>query len=97
MLAFEAFLKDLKHSLRMFRQSPAFTLAAVAALALGIGANTAIFSVINTVLLKRLPLPEADRLVIFQTTSPQGAGAGGRSSSIRTRTIRGTTSRSGDG
>ncbi|HEV3141625.1 MAG TPA: ABC transporter permease, partial [Vicinamibacterales bacterium] len=71
---FDSFLKDLKHSLRMFRRSPGFTIAAVAALTLGIGTNTAIFTVVNAVLLKPIPFPEPDRLVIFQTTSPQGSG-----------------------
>src|SRR5688500_1601006 len=70
----EAFVKDLKHSLRMFRQSPAFTLAAVAAMTLGIGANTAIFSVVNAVLLKPVSFPEPERLVMFMNTSPQGSG-----------------------
>ena len=76
MLPFETFLKDLKHSLRMFAKSPAFTLAAVAALTLGIGVNTAIFSVVNAVLLKPVSFPDPDRLVVFMTTSPQGAGSG---------------------
>ena len=67
-------LKDLKHSLRMFASSPAFTLAAISALTLGIGVNTAIFSVVNAVLLRPIPFPDADRIVLFMNTSPQGSG-----------------------
>src|SRR5438105_3041817 len=70
----ENLIKDLKHSLRMFLKNPAFTFAAVAALALGIGANTAIFSIVNAVLLKPVTFPDADRLVFFVNTSPQGQG-----------------------
>src|SRR5918999_2354958 len=67
-------VKDLKQSLRIFAQSPAFTFAAVAAPTLGIGANTAIFSVVNAVLLKPVSFPNPNRLVIFMNTSPQGSG-----------------------
>src|SRR5215471_4627979 len=72
----QTFLQDVKHSLRSFRQSPGFTASAVAALMLGIGANTAIFSVVNSVLLKPAPFPDPDRVVLFMNTSPQGSGPG---------------------
>src|SRR5262245_20873303 len=60
----------------MFLQAPAFTITAVLALALGIGANTAIFSVINRVLLRPMPYPEPERVVFFMNTSPEGSGTG---------------------
>ena len=63
---------DVKHSLQMFLKNPGFTIAAVAALVLGIGANTAIFSVVNAVLLKPLTYPDADRIVQFQHHSQNG-------------------------
>jgi len=63
---------DIKHSVHMFIKNPGFAIAAVAALALGIGANTAIFTVVNAVLLKPLSYPDADRIVAFLLTSPDG-------------------------
>ncbi|HLK69253.1 MAG TPA: ABC transporter permease [Bryobacteraceae bacterium] len=62
--------------LRQLLRTPAFSLAAVAALALGIGANSAIFSVIDAVLLKPLAYPDPDRIVEFLLTSPAGINAG---------------------
>jgi putative ABC transport system permease protein len=67
---------DVKHALHLFIKSPGFTIAAISALALGIGANTAIFTVVNAVLLKPLGYPDADRIMQILLTSPQGSGPG---------------------
>lgn len=66
---------DIKHSLHLFTKSPGFTIAAVSALALGIGANTAIFTVVNAVLLKPLSYPDADRIVSIEMSGQDGKAA----------------------
>ena len=64
------FLQDLRYALRTFKRTAGLTVVIVASLAIGIGANTAIFSVVNALLLKPLPYPDPDRLAVLWLRSP---------------------------
>ena len=74
--ALESLLADLKFVLRRLRKSPGFTMTVLLTLAIGIGANTAVFSVVNSVILKPLPYPDSDRLISMHLDAPGAGGLG---------------------
>jgi putative ABC transport system permease protein len=88
----ERLLQDLRFALRSYRRAPAFPLAAVATLALGIGATTAIFSTLNAVRLKPLPYPNPEDLYNIRTTLTDGRVTTGMLSNGEISRLNGTTS-----
>src|SRR4029079_11826645 len=72
MRVFEYFFADVRYALRWLRRSPAFTSVAILSLAIGIGFNTAVFTIVDAVLFRPLPVERPDRLVEVYTSSPDG-------------------------
>ncbi len=75
-LALDELFQDLRYALRTFGKDPAFAFVAVLILALGIGANVAVFSVVNTLLLRPLPFPQSEQLVWFMGNRGEGGLSG---------------------
>src|SRR6185436_7790630 len=67
----DSFLKDVKYAIRSLLKHPGFAGVAIATLAIGLGANTAIFTFLNGVLLRSLPFPESNRLIVLSEKNPQ--------------------------
>jgi len=81
----ESLLQDIRFGLRMLRKNPGFTAVAVLTLALGIGATTAIFTLVYSTLLRGLPYPEADRIIANQQPSKSPLNSANRKSWGSTR------------
>jgi predicted permease len=81
--ALESILADLKFALRRLRKSPGFALTIILTLAVGIGANTAVFTVINSILIKPLPYPASERLVALWLNAPGAGGLANFQSGLR--------------
>src|ERR671912_325177 len=77
-------IQDLRYGFRMLFKQKGLTAVALLSLALGIGANTALFSIVDAMLLKMLPVKEPERLVLFRSVAPQGFSAGSYNGSSTT-------------
>jgi predicted permease len=78
----DSMVRGVRHPLRALRHNPAFATAALLTLAIGIGANTAVFSVVNSVLLRPLPYPHPEQLVALRQTAPGAGGLAGVSDGL---------------
>jgi predicted permease len=79
----ESVYRDLRHGVRILRRNPGFTTVALLTLAIGIGANTAVFSVVNSVLLKPLPYPASEQLVAVWNAAPGAPGISSASGDLQ--------------
>jgi predicted permease len=87
----DSILQDLRYATRMLLKKPFFTAVIVITLSLGIGANTALFSTVDAVLLKKLPVPEPDRLLLFKSLVPRSFTYGGYNGSTYLDPVTGLT------
>src|SRR5258705_4610759 len=73
-MSLDNLFQDVRYAVRSYAKAPSFAIAILATLALGIGASTAIFSMVNGIILRPLPFPEPDRLIFANELNPNGIG-----------------------